>query len=184
MTVKSSTSTMVSKTDIATSASNVVQGSVQVRGVVIGLDSNVGKAFVVDCARNTEGLISDLEVKTKYELSDAGWEKLANNGPLLHAVQAERERRIFSGEAPREAAQRHLVKAPSVLNSILTDEQIAPRHRIEAAKELRQAAGNGPDAASKAGEKVIITINLGADTLRFEETIAPFEPPSDEEGPP
>jgi hypothetical protein len=157
-------------------------GSVRLRGVTVSIDSDVGEVFVNDCARNTEGLLPDPEIKTKYELSDIEWEQLATNAPLLKAVRAERERRIFSGEAPREAAQRHLAKAPNVLNRILTDEQIAPRHRIEAARELRQTVSNGPDAASKAGEKVTITINLGADTLRFEETISASRPSSFEDG--
>ena len=65
------------------------------------------------------------------------------------AVRAERERRILSGEAPKEAAQRHFTKAPAVLNDILTDEQVSPRHRIEAARELRQVAGSGPERARR-----------------------------------
>jgi hypothetical protein len=42
----------------------------------------------------------------------------------------------------------------------LNDEQVAPRHRIEAARELRQVAGSGPENPL-AGEKVSIIINMG-----------------------
>ena len=158
-------------------------GSVILRGVVVDLDSDVGEAFVIDCARNTEGLIPDGDVKTKYGLSDEDWERLAANTALLQAVRAERERRMANGDAAREGAQRHFVKVPTVLDDILNDKQVSPRHRIEAAKELRQVAGNGPDAKPGAGDKFIITINLGGDEkLRFEKEVAPLAPLPPDEG--
>jgi len=149
-------------------------GSVVLRGVKVALDTEVGRTFVIDCARNTERLSPDPEIKTKYGLSDRDWERLAGNKPLLQAIRAERERRIANGDAAREAAQRHFAKAPTILGDILTDNLVSPRHRIEAAKELRQVAGNGPDTASGAGEKFVITINLGADEkLVYEKEVAP-----------
>jgi hypothetical protein len=159
-------------------------GSVILRGVVVDLGSDVGEAFVIDCARNTEGLIPDAEIRTKYGLSIEDWERLAGNAPLLQAVRAERERRIRNGDAAREVAQRHFAKAPTVLGDILNDNLVSPRHRIEAAKELREVAGNGPDAKPGTGDKFIITINLGGDEkLRFEKEVAPLAPlPPDEGG--
>lgn len=154
---------VVPKGGDATDPSGAVKGSVKLRGEMAALDTDVGAEFVTDCARNVEGTLSDAEIKGKWELSDEEWTGLANNAPLLSAVRAERERRIFSGECAREAAQRHFATAPSVLNRILTDEQVAARHRIEAARELRQAAASGPDVASGPTEKFTITINLGAD---------------------
>ena len=155
-------SSYTAASDVA-DADPAIGGSVILRGVRVALDTDVGQAFIADCARNIEGLISDLEIKTKYELSDEDWERLASNAPLLRAVRAQRERRIFNGEAPREAAQRHFAKAPAILNNILTDEQVSPRHRIEAARELRQVAGSGPERAPRPGEKFIIMIDLGGD---------------------
>ena len=73
--------------------------SVVLRGVTVDLNSDVGEAFVTDCARNIEGLLSDDEIKDKWALSDESWAGLANNAPLLAAVRAERDRRINSGEA-------------------------------------------------------------------------------------
>jgi hypothetical protein len=158
-------------------------GSVVLRGVTVTLDTDVGQAFVIDCARNTEGLLSDGDVKSKYGLSGEDWKRLAGNKPLLQAVRAERERRIANGDAAREAAQRHFAKAPTILGDILTDNLVSPRHRIEAAKELRQVAGNGPDTASGAGEKFVITINLGADEkLVYEKEVAPRQPSLSGEG--
>jgi hypothetical protein len=161
-----------------------VGGTVVLRGVTAALGTDVGKAFIADCARNTEGLISDPEIKSKYQLSDAEWEQLASNVLLLRGVRAERERRILSGEAPREAAQRHFTRAPAILNDILTDQQVSPRHRIEAARELRQVAGSGPERAPTPGEKFLIVIDLGGDEkLVFEKTRPPLDaiPTEDEE---
>ena len=157
-------------------------GSVVLRGVTVALDTDVGQTFVTDCVRHTENLLSDGDIKSKWTLTDEDWQRLADNAPLLQAVRAERERRIISGDAAREGAQRYFAKAPTVLGDILTDEQVSPRHRIEAARELRQVAGNGPDTVPGAGEKFVITINLGADEkLVFEKEIAPREPaPSDD----
>ena len=115
-------------------------------------------------------------------MTDEAWERLADNAPLLKAVQAERERRITSGDAAREGAQRAFAKAPTVLGDILTDKQVSPRHRIEAARELRQTIGNGSDT-SKAGERFVITINLGGDEkLVFDKARAPNEPLQSDDG--
>jgi hypothetical protein len=157
-------------------------GTVTLRGVAVALDSDIGGAFVTDCCRHTEGLLSDNEIKSKWVLSGEEWVGLAANTPLLGAVRAERERRILSGAAAREAALRYFAQAPTVLSDILIDEQVSPRHRIEAARELRQVAGDRPGATSGADEKIIIKINLGGDEkLIFEKEIAPCEPvPSDD----
>ena len=157
-------------------------GSVVLRGVKVALDTDVGQTFVADCVRHTERLLSDGDIKSKWTLTDEDWQRLADNAPLLQAVRAERERRIISGDAAREGAQRYFAKAPTVLGDILTDEQVSPRHRIEAARELRQVAGNGPDTVPGTGEKFVITINLGGDEkLVYEKEIAPRGPaPSDD----
>ena len=160
-------------------------GGVVLRGVMVDLNSDVGEAFVTDCARNIEGLLSDDDIKHKWALSDESWAGLANNAPLLAAVRAERDRRINSGEAARAAAQRHFANAPNILNHILTDEQVAPRHRIEAARELRQAAEVGPDAATGSTEKFVICINLGADEkLVYEKQTTPHEAVPSDDGEP
>lgn len=127
-------------------------------------------------------MLSDSDIKGKWTLGDQDWINLADNAPLLQAVRAERERRITNGDAAREGAQRYFAKAPIVLGNILTDEQVSPRHRIEAARELRQVAGNELDTVPGAAEKFVITINLGGDEkLVYEKEIAPRAPsPSDD----
>jgi hypothetical protein len=137
-------------------------GSVGIRGVSVNLDSEPAKTFVTECARNIEGLRSDQEIREAWGLDEREWTALADNTPVLNAIKAERERRIRSGEAAREAAQQHFAKAPSILNDILQNDTISPRHRIEAAKELRQVAGGGRENEA-AAERFTIVIDLGED---------------------
>jgi hypothetical protein len=128
----------------------------------VNLGDELAETFITECARNIEGLRSDREIKETWGLDDGEWIALAENAPLLNAIKATREQRIRNGEAAREAAQQHFAKAPSILNDILQNETISPRHRIEAAKELRQVAGGGQENAA-AGERFTIVIDLGED---------------------
>jgi len=161
----------------------VKSGRVVLRGVIEALDADVGQAFITDCCRNTEGLLCDEDLRAKWALSDKYWSELANNEPLIQAVRAGRERRIANGDAAREAAQRHFANAPTVLGGILNDRLVSPRHRIEAAKELRQVAGNGPENQPTPGEKFTITIDLGGDDkLVYETKMAIREPSASDDG--
>ena len=45
-------------------------GTVVLRDLTVALDSETGKLFISDCARNTEGLLPDPEIRAKYGLSD------------------------------------------------------------------------------------------------------------------
>jgi hypothetical protein len=158
-------------------------GNVVLRGFTVALDTDLGTEFIIDCTRHTEGLLSDSDIKSKWSLNENDWAGLANNTELLEAVRRERERRIYNGDAVREAAQQHFAKAPTVLGGILANEQVSPRHRIEAARELRQVAGNGPDMAPNAGERFIISINLGADErLHYDLAMAPNGPQPADDG--
>jgi hypothetical protein len=151
-----------------------VSGTVVLRGVTVALDSEVGAAFIIDCARNTEGLMSDSDIRDKWTLTDEAWERLADNAPLLQGVRARRERRVISGDAAKEGAQRAFANAPTVLSDILMDEQVSPRHRIEAARELRQTAIDGQDTGSKGGERFVIHIDLGGDDqIIIDKAVAP-----------
>jgi hypothetical protein len=157
-----------------------VLGTVTLRGKAVALDSEVGLAFILDCARNIEGQLSDEKIQSKYELTAADWRKLADNTALLHAVRAEHDRRVLSGEAGRELAQRYSARAPGVLNAILADERVSPRHRIEAARELRQAASAGPEISPAPRERVVINIDLGADCKVVKEYFLPARLPPEE----
>jgi hypothetical protein len=143
---------------------NALNRSVVLRGVKIDLDTDIGNGFVIDCTRHVEELVSAEQLKAKYQLTEEAWRQLADNEPLQQAVERQKERRIRSGEAAREKAQHLFVTAPDVLSNILNDSSASPRHRIEAARELRQTAAVGSEAASPAAsDRFIIRIDLTAD---------------------
>jgi hypothetical protein len=162
-------------------ARSVEGGHVRVLGNKASFEDETARAFIEDCARNLEGLLSDRQLRETWSLDDDELARLADNAPLLDAIKAERERRIRAGDAAREAAQRHFAQAPSVLNEILHDKTISPRHRIEATKELRQVAGSGAGASGDRGERFIISINLGEDHKLLKEFDAPPRAPQDRE---
>src|SRR5262245_65048110 len=92
--------------------SNSQRGSVVLRGIEIGLDTDIGRGFVIDCARFTEGLLPEDQIKSKYGLSDNAWARLADNAPLVRAVETEKTRRVHdrSEEHTSELQSlRHLV---------------------------------------------------------------------------
>jgi hypothetical protein len=141
-------------------------GCVVLQGETISLNTEIGQAFVSDCARYTEGLLAEADVKRKWGVSDEAWQGLEQNDAVLEAVQRERERRVMNGAAATEGARRQFVKTPSVLGSILSSDEVSPRHRIEAARELRAIVGANSDPNRQAGEKFTVVINLGADEKR------------------
>jgi hypothetical protein len=94
----------------------------------------------------------------------ADWQAITKDKALGHAIRAERERRVRSGTAVKEAAAKHLVKGPGILDQIMSGVDSHPKHKIEAYKELRNTASVGPDAEGRQeSDRFVITINLGAD---------------------
>jgi len=151
--------------------------TIVLRGISIPLASDVGGAFIADCSRNRERLVSDSQICEKYGLTFNAWAEIAQNKAVRLAVNAEHERRIRNGDAAKEAAAKLFAEAPEVLGKILHSEQASPRHRIEAARELRATANTGAERTGDAGDRVVITINLGADQkLTFDKSVAPLTP--------
>jgi hypothetical protein len=123
--------------------------------------------FLVDMARFADSLLSEADVRRKYYLSDEDWERAGNDDALIRAIEAEKIRRTRNGSTARERAQQAFTAAPTILNAIMTDANISPRHKIEAAREIRATAAVGLEA-QPASEMFQITINLGGDeVLRF-----------------
>src|SRR5262249_20618105 len=145
-----------------TSISPVDDATVILRGVSVPLASDIGGAFISDCSRNRERLLSDQRLCEKYGLTMDAWVEIAKNQAFRLAVNAEHERRIRNGDAARESAAKLFAEAPEVLGGILNDKSANARHRIEAAKELRATANPGSESAPSE-DRFIITINLGAD---------------------
>ena len=140
----------------------------------IDLISDAGHAFVVDCTRAGEGMITDRELQEKYELSPADWQNITKDMALGRAIRAERERRMLNGTAAREAAAKYFVKAPTILDQIMADEQSNPRHKIEAIREMRATATVGSADRPAETERFIIRIDLtagGGDVETYDKTI-------------
>jgi hypothetical protein len=146
------------------------------RGVAVPINSDVGGAFVSDASRNRERLFSDQRLIEKYGLTMEAWTEIAQNKTFRLAVDAEHERRVFNGDAAREAAAKLFAEAPSTLGAILNDKSASPKHRIDAARELRATANAGAEKASNDADRFIITINLGDDKLVFDKLRAPLTP--------
>jgi hypothetical protein len=143
----------------------------QGRNFPIDLNTDVGHQWVADCCRAGEGLITDRELAEKYELSPADWQAIRKDRALERAVRLERERRVRTGQAVKEAAAKHLIKGPGILDGIMSGENSHPKHKIEAYKELRNTAAVGADAEGRSGERFVITINLGTDSETYNKSI-------------
>jgi hypothetical protein len=127
--------------------------------------------FITDCARYGEGLLSEEAIKKKYRFDDATWARLGDNDRLVETIESEKTCRIRDGSAKRERAQQLVVRAPDILSGIMLDAGASPRHRVDASKALDAFAANGPEVRP-ASDRFQITINLGADVLHFDKSIA------------
>jgi hypothetical protein len=164
------------------------EATVILRGIEVELTSSIGQQFVIDCTRAAEGLISDRELVELYEITPVDWGNIAKDTTLIRAIQAERAARVRSGTAAREMASKHFVKAPIILDRIMTDESSNPRHRIEAIRELRQTATPENQNSPAQSDRFIIKIDLSAggsdaDVHVFNKSIAinPNDTPPDEQ---
>src|SRR5262245_26760405 len=151
---------------------------VVLRGVAVPLESDIGRAFISDAARNSEGILNDGQITEKYGLTIETWRQLVKNKPLARAVHRERERRVRTGLAAQEAAAELFARAPAVLGAIMDNPLSSPRHKVEAIRELRQTAIGSDSEHTKGGEeRFVITINLGEDCkLKIDEPIRPLTP--------
>src|SRR6516162_11377227 len=75
--------------------------TVVLRGISIPLSSDVGGAFLSDCARNRERIFSDEQICEKYGVAPDDWTNIIKDPAVRLAVNAEHERRIRNGDAAR-----------------------------------------------------------------------------------
>jgi hypothetical protein len=137
-------------------------GTVTLRGVRVVLTSDIGRAYVTDCARNWEKILPNSVICEKWDLSIESWQAMGQNKQLVQAVRAEHERRIRNGTCAQETAAREFASAPTTLGAILRDPDANARHKIEAHRELRATAnGTGSEGATGDTDRYVITINLG-----------------------
>jgi hypothetical protein len=118
--------------------------------------------FILAMAQYADGTLSEKIIRDRYKLDGDQWEKLAENDQLVQRIQDEKIRRIRSGATARERAQQLHAEAPGVLGKILHGDDISPRHKIEAAREIRAVAATGPEDRS-ATDRFVIHIDLTAD---------------------
>jgi len=131
--------------------------------------------FVSDMCRFAENILSEAAVRKKYRFDETTWSRLGEDDELVRAIEEERVRRIRSGSAKREKAQQHVVAAPDILNTIMSDPKANAKHRIDSAKALDDLAEGGPRAVHDDSDRVIITINLGGDEkLVFNKSVKPL----------
>src|SRR6516165_2465386 len=122
------------------------------------------QGFVEDMSRFAEGVLTEKQVRAKYHLFDESTWTALNDDAFVEAVELERTRRIRSGATKRELAQLRVVAAPDVLSGILMDPKANARHRIDASKALDDLAGFAPQRNAEDQDRVIIKIDLSADT--------------------
>jgi hypothetical protein len=141
-------------------------------GIVVELGSDAARAFVADATRAAESVIDDSTLMEKYDLTPEDLQKLANTKAVGRAIRNEREHRLRSGIATRELAAKSYFKAPTVLDSILMNEQASARHRIESARELRviSTPENQANPAAQS-ERFIISIVLNSDVETYNKSI-------------
>jgi hypothetical protein len=157
--------------DHTTGASEVSMGdSIILRGIEVELTSDVGRAFITDATRAGEGVISDQDLLEKYELSIEELQAIANTKAVGRAIRNEREHRLRSGIATRELAAKSYFKAPTVLDSIMMDEQANARHRIESARELRVISTPENQNTPAQSERFVISIVLNSDVETYDKS--------------
>jgi len=121
--------------------------------------------LVSDLARFSEGILTEKQIRKKWHLLDeSAWVAIGEDDLMVEMVEAEQVRRIRNGAAKREKAQLHVVAAPDVLSEILRDPKANARHRIDSAKALDDLAGFAPQRPAAEQDRIIIKIDLGADT--------------------
>lgn len=133
-------------------------GLIDLKGQPAHLEEN--HDFVADCCRYQEGILSEATLKKKYHYTDE------------EAIEAEKIRRIRTGQQKRECAQQSVTKAPDIMSTIMLDANVSPRHRIDSAQALDAFAATRPEGVP-AADRFQITINLGGDSdvLRFNKSI-------------
>ena len=84
---------------------------------------------------------------------------------------------MLNGDAAREAAAKEFTKAPEILGKILENERNSPKHRIDAAKELRATAHPSDEKSDTETDRIHIIINMGGDEkLVVDAPIKPLPP--------
>jgi hypothetical protein len=123
------------------------------------------QSFIADMCRFAEGIFTEAAVRKRWRLSENDWITLGSDDDLVRAIEDEKIRRIRSGTAKREAAQERIIKAPAILDSIMSDTNANNRHRVDAAKALDALSTPPGQAAAGDSSYFNIIIDLGGDVV-------------------
>jgi hypothetical protein len=138
--------------------------------------------LIVDLCRYRESLVSEIFIRRKYRLDNATWERLGSDegDALVEKIEEGSMRRRADGSMKRELAQKHVVRAPTVLAGIMDDQSANARHRIDSAKVLNDLSTNGPAGSTPDTTRFIISINLSAGgeehVLHYNKSRTPLAP--------
>jgi hypothetical protein len=148
------------------------RNTIVIGGTIVELASDEGRAFLVDAVRAAEGLITDQDLVELHGVSPPELQTLAKDLHFARALRAERDRRVRSGTAAREAASKFFVKSPKILDEIQSDGNANARHKIESIRELRQIAAPENASGPSQSDRFVITINIGDESLHYNKSIA------------
>src|SRR5262245_35808530 len=129
---------------------------------IVGLKDN--HEFVSDCCRQIEGVLDQAVMRKKWHFDEATLELLGSDDELVRAIEETKIHRVRSGAAKRERAQQHIVRGVDVLSKIMDDPMANARSRVDSIKALDALADPGPQHAAAEQDRIIIRIDLGADT--------------------
>jgi hypothetical protein len=146
---------------------------ITLNGIEVELGSDAAREFLVNAVRAGEGLVDDTQLMESYELTAEDLQNITTNKKFIRALQKEREHRVRSGIAAREAAAKEFATAPQILGKLLRGD-VHPKHAVDIHRELRatvSGAENQPNPATQS-EYFHIVINLGSDTEVYYKPIA------------
>jgi len=83
---------------------------------------------------------------------------------------------MLNNDASREAAAKEFTAAPKILGEILRNERNSPKHRIDAAREIRTVARVADEKFADDVDRVRVVINLGADVKPIVVDSGPLPP--------
>jgi hypothetical protein len=119
--------------------------------------------LIEDLCRFSENILSEKEVRKRHRLTEKDWVALAEDDDFVRKVDDRRTRRIHDGSCKRELAQKHVVRGPEILSSIMSDPATHAKHKIDSIKALDQLATPPGQAAGADSSRFVIQIDLTAD---------------------
>src|SRR5262249_50128067 len=123
--------------------------------------------------KSSEGLASGESIRKRFRLTDAEWERLGGDDALVEKIEILQAARGRSGKKQREKAQKKVDAAVETVNGIVADPRTNKRHRVGGARLLDSFAGFASSEPPADEERVIVTINLGADVVHFDRPLRP-----------